>query len=180
MVGSEGTLGIITKIVLKLLPKNTHNVLMLVPFYKAEQACEAVSASFRAGVIPSALEFMERDAIDWAIKYIDGINVDIKAEIQAHLLIEVDGNYPDVLMLEAEKIMNVVEQFETDEILFADSEDQKNALWRMRRGVAEAVKANLDYIKAETLTETLEFVDDLPNGTEIEFDDLITKISIVK
>src|SRR5436190_16120590 len=47
MVGSEGTLGVITKAVLKLLPKNSHNVLMLVPFYKAEQACEAVSAIFR-------------------------------------------------------------------------------------------------------------------------------------
>ena len=156
MVGSEGTLGIITKIVLKLLPKNSHNVLMLVPFYKAEQACEAVSAIFRAGVTPSALEFMERDAIDWAIKYIDGINVDIKAEIQAHLLIEVDGNYPDVLMLEAEKIMNVVEQFETDEILFADSEDQKNALWRMRRGVAEAVKANSVYKEEDTVVPRYE------------------------
>lgn len=156
MVGSEGTLGIITKIVLKLLPKNTHNVLMLVPFYKAEQACEAVSAIFRAGVTPSALEFMERDAIDWAIQYIDGINVDIKAEIQAHLLIEVDGNYPDVLILEAEKIMNVVEQFETDEILFADSEDQKNALWRMRRGVAEAVKANSVYKEEDTVVPRYE------------------------
>ncbi|HQA75468.1 FAD-binding oxidoreductase, partial [Flavobacterium sp.] len=64
MVGSEGTLGVITKIVLKLIPKNNHNVLMLVPFYKAHEACEAVSAIFRAGITPSALEFMERDAID--------------------------------------------------------------------------------------------------------------------
>lgn len=156
MVGSEGTLGIITKIVLKLLPKNAHNVLMLVPFYKAEQACEAVSAIFRAGVVPSALEFMERDAIDWAIKYIDGVNVAIKDEIQAHLLIEVDGNYPDVLMLEAEKIMTVVEQFDIDEILFADTEDQKNALWRMRRGVAEAVKANSVYKEEDTVVPRYE------------------------
>ena len=58
MVGSEGTLGIVTKIVLKLLPQNKHNVLLLVPFYKAEQACEAVSAIFRAGIVPSALEFI--------------------------------------------------------------------------------------------------------------------------
>jgi glycolate oxidase len=42
---------------------------MLVPFYKAQEACEAVSAIFRAGIIPSALEFMERDAIDWTLKY---------------------------------------------------------------------------------------------------------------
>lgn len=156
MVGSEGTLGIITKIVLKLLPKNHHNVLMLVPFYKSVEACEAVSAIFRAGIVPSALEFMERDAIDWTLRFIDGINVPVKEAIQAHLLIEVDGNYPDILFAEAEKIMEVLEHFEIDEILFADTDDQKNALWKMRRGVAEAVKANSVYKEEDTVVPRYE------------------------
>lgn len=156
MVGSEGTLGIITKIVMKLLPKNSHNVLMLVPFYKAEQACEAVSAIFRAGIVPSALEFMERDAIDWTLKFNNNINVIVKDEVQAHLLVEVDGNYPDVLFQEAEKIMTVVEQFEIDEVLFADTEDQKNALWKLRRSVAEAVKANSVYKEEDTVVPRYE------------------------
>ncbi|MEK8179734.1 FAD-linked oxidase C-terminal domain-containing protein [Flavobacterium buctense] len=151
MVGSEGTLGVITKAVLKLLPKNNHNVLMLVPFYKANEACEAVSAIFRAGIVPSALEFMERDAIDWTLKYNDNINVNVNEQVQAHLLIEVDGNYPEILMLEAEKILSVVEQFEIDEVLFADTEDEKNALWKMRRSVAEAVKANSVYKEEDTV-----------------------------
>lgn len=156
MVGSEGTLGVVTKAVLKLLPKNTHNILMLVPFYRAEQACEAVSAIFRAGIVPSALEFMERDAIDWSLKYVDGISVIVQPDHQAHLLIEVDGNYPEILMLEAEKIMGVLDQFEIDEILFADTEDQKNALWKMRRGVAEAVKANSIYKEEDTVVPRYE------------------------
>ena len=156
MVGSEGTLGIVTKIVLKLIPKNTHNVLLLVPFYKAEQACESVSAIFRAGIVPSALEFMERDAIDWSVKYLEGISVDVKPEHQAHLLIEVDSNYPEILMQEAEKILEVVEQFEIDEVLFADTEDQKNALWKMRRGIAEAVKANSIYKEEDTVVPRYE------------------------
>ena len=156
MVGSEGTLAIITKIVLKLLPKNTHNVLMLVPFFKAEQACEAVSAIFRAGIVPSALEFMERDAIEWTLKYNSNISIDVKPEVQAHLLVEVDGNYPEILFQEAEKIMTVVEQFEIDEVLFADTEDQKNAIWKMRRSVAEAVKANSIYKEEDTVVPRFE------------------------
>jgi glycolate oxidase len=156
MVGSEGTLGVITKIVLKLLPKNNYNVLMLVPFYSATEACEAVSAIFRAGIMPSALEFMERDAIDWTLKFVDGISVQVKEGIKAHLLIEVDGNYPDILMQEAEKIVTVVEQFEIDEILFADTEDQKNALWKMRRSVAEAVKGNSIYKEEDTVVPRFE------------------------
>jgi glycolate oxidase len=156
LVGSEGTLGIVTKIVLKLLPQNKHNVLLLVPFYKAEQACEAVSAIFRAGITPSALEFMERDAIDWTLRFIDGVNIEIKENIAAHLLIEVDGNYPEILMQEAEQILNVVEQFEIDEVLFADTEEQKNALWKMRRAVGEAVKSNSVYKEEDTVVPRYE------------------------
>ncbi|QYJ68365.1 FAD-binding oxidoreductase [Flavobacterium litorale] len=156
MVGSEGTLGVITKIVMKLLPKNSHNVLMLVPFFKSEQACEAVAAIFRAGIVPSALEFMERDAIDWGVRFLGSVQLDIKDDIQAHLLIEVDGNYPDVLFAEAEKIMGVVEQFAIDEVLFADTEDQKNALWKLRRVVGEAVKSNSIYKEEDTVVPRYE------------------------
>jgi glycolate oxidase len=156
MVGSEGTLGIITKIVMKLLPQNKHSVLMLVPFYNANEACEAVSAIFRAGIVPSALEFMERDAIDWSLKFVEGLNVQVKPEIQAHLLIEVDGNYSEILLAEAEKIMMVVEQFKIDEVLFADTNEQKNALWKMRRSVAEAVKANSIYKEEDTVVPRYE------------------------
>ncbi|WP_396172613.1 FAD-binding oxidoreductase [Flavobacterium sp.] len=156
MVGSEGTLGVITKIVLKLIPKNRHNVLMLVPFYNANQACEAVSAIFRAGIVPSALEFMERDALDWTLKFVDNLSVSVKDGIEAHLLIEVDGNYPDILMIEAEKILSVVEAFEIDEVLFADTEDQKNALWKMRRSVGEAVKSNSVYKEEDTVVPRYE------------------------
>ena len=156
MVGSEGTLGIITKIVMKLLPQNWHNILMLVPFFNAGQACEAVAKIFKAGIVPSALEFMERDAIDWTLQYVDGVNLNIKDAVQAHLLIEVDGNYPEVLFAEAEKITEVLEQFEIDEILFADSEDQKNALWKLRRAVGEAVKSNSVYKEEDTVVPRYE------------------------
>jgi len=156
MVGSEGTLGVVTKIVLKLTAAVPHNVLLLVPFFKMEEAAAAVSAIFKAGIVPSALEFMERDAIDWTMQFTDVPDLNLKPEIEAHLLIEVDGNYPDILMNEAEKILTVVEQFQIDEVLFADTIEQKNALWRLRRNVAEAVKQNTVYKEEDTVVPRFE------------------------
>lgn len=151
MIGSEGTLGVITKIVFKLIPYPQHNIVLLVPFNSAEKACEAVSAVFRAGIIPSGMEFMERDAIDWVRKFEADINIEILNEVQAHLLIEVDGNDIDLLYKDAEKITEVMIQFECGEILLADSAAQKDMLWKMRRKVGEAVKSNSVYKEEDTV-----------------------------
>lgn len=156
MIGSEGTLGIITKIVFRLIPHPQHNLVMLVPFNSAEKACEAVSAVFRAGITPSGMEFMERDAIDWVRQYNDDINVAVPDEVQAHLLIEVDGNDMDVLYKDAERINEVVSQYDAGEVLFADTADQKNMLWKMRRKVAEAVKSNSVYKEEDTVVPRAE------------------------
>ncbi|SEW30706.1 FAD-binding oxidoreductase [Chitinophaga arvensicola] len=156
VVGSEGTLGIVTKIVLRLIPLPKNDLLMLVPFRSAESACEAVSAIFRAGYTPSAMEFMERDAIDWVSQYVQSSAVKIEDDIQAHLLIEVDGNYPEVLMQEMEGIAGVVEGFDIGEILFAEDSQQKDELWKLRRRVAEAVKANSVYKEEDTVVPRAE------------------------
>lgn len=155
-VGSEGTLGVVTKIVFKLIPLPKHDLLMLVPFYSAEKACEAVSAVFRAGITPSAMEFMERDAIAWSIKYAGEVNFSIKQEWEALLLVEVDGNNMDVLYADCEVISNVMQQHECDEILFADTTDQKAALWKIRRKVGEAVKSNSVYKEEDTVVKRAE------------------------
>lgn len=156
VVGSEGTLGIVTKIVLRLLPKPTHDLLMLVPFFSAEQACAAVPEIFKAGVIPSGMEFMERDAIDWTLKFVDDVNIEIKDNHQAHLLIEVDGWNEEVLLQECEKIAEIVERFGCDEILFAENQAQKDGLWKLRRKVGEAVKSHSIYKEEDTVVPRYE------------------------
>ena len=141
LVGSEGTLGVVTKIVLKLIPHPTRDLLMLVPFREARAACEAVAAIFHAGITPSGLEFMERDALVATRDFTGDTTLKIRDDHAAHLLIEVDGNDADLLMQECEKIVEVLESFPTDDILFAESVQQKEGLWSLRRKVSEAVKA---------------------------------------
>jgi glycolate oxidase len=156
MVGSEGTLGVITKIVLKLIPHPTHTLLMLAPFYDAQKACEAVAAIFRAGITPSGLEFMERDALVWTQEFTGDTSLPVKDNHMAHLLIEVDGFDTDVLMKECEQILFVLDGFETDEILFAETEAQKNSLWSLRRKVGEAVKSQSIYKEEDTVVPRYE------------------------
>ena len=155
MVGSEGTLGVITKIVFKLISLPTKDITLLVPFDSAENACKAVSAIFICGITPSALEFIERDAIDWTIKYTD-INMKIEDNVQAHLLIEVDGNDIEQLYVDCEKISNFLNNFNCGDILIADSNEQKDRLWKMRRLVGEAVKSNSIYKEEDTVVPRAE------------------------
>ncbi len=138
IVGSEGTLGIVTKIVLRLIPHPKFDLLMLAPFNSLEKASEAVSAIFRAGITPSALELMEIDAITLASKILDSTAIPLTENLAAHLIIEVDGNNMDVLMGEMEAIAEVLSQFEAGELFFADDAQQKNELWKIRRKANEA------------------------------------------
>ncbi len=150
MIGSEGTLGVVTKIVTKLIPKPTQTVLMLGSFAENEAACAAVSAIFRAGITPSALEFMERKGVEWVIKY-DDIKFDLKDDANAFLMIEFDGDDLDVIFKDCEKTNMVLEEFNCSDVLFADTAQQKEDLWRMRRTMAESVKSNSVYKEEDTV-----------------------------
>jgi glycolate oxidase len=150
-VGSEGTLGIVTKIVLKLLPYPRYNNIMLAPFKSMDDAGAAVSAVFRAGIVPSCIEFMERDAITYVMDFLGDVTVPLADDTNATLLIEVDGNDLDNIQKDCEKIYEVLSNFEVGDILFADSDAQKADLWRMRRNIAYAVKKTNVTVEEDTV-----------------------------
>ncbi len=156
VVGSEGTLGFVTRIVLKLLPHPKHDLLMLVPFRDLEKAGAAVSAIFRAGFTPSALELVEIDALRIVSKMVDSSVVPVTEDTAAHLIIEVDGNHIDSLMAEMEAIAELLTAFDCGEVFFADDAQQKAELWKLRRRVAEAVKLAGYTIEEDTVVPRAE------------------------
>jgi len=156
IVGSEGTLGIVTKIVLRLIPHPKFDLLMLAPFNSVEKASEAVSAIFRAGITPSAMELMEIESIKLASKLCESTAIPITEGLEAHLIIEVDGNDLDVLMKDMEAIAEVLANFEVGELYFADDAQQKNELWKIRRKASEASVAAGYTIEEDTVVPRAE------------------------
>jgi glycolate oxidase len=144
MCGSEGTLGIITKIVFKLRGYPHKNVLLMIPFTTNEEACRAISAIFVAGITPSGMEFFEREAALKTFEYCEKVlnspvTTRLDGNMNAYLLCELDGNDEEVLMKDAERVMGVVEQFQVGEVLFAESAAQKSELWKIRKNISPAV-----------------------------------------
>ncbi|HYG14150.1 MAG TPA: FAD-linked oxidase C-terminal domain-containing protein, partial [Bacteroidia bacterium] len=146
---------IVTKIVFKIISYPKNNLLMLAPFADAELACAAVSEVFRAGILPSALEFMERSAVEISVNKL-GVSFDFKPATEAYLLVEVDGNDLEALYPQCEAIAAVLEQFGADDILLADTSEQKEHLWKIRRSIGELVKAHSIYKEEDTVVPRAE------------------------
>ena len=146
MCGSEGTLGIITKIVLKLRPHPTHDILLLAAFPDLETACKAISAIYLAGVVPSGMELIDRLSATLTQQYVEElfgtkIQIPSQPEIGSYLLIELDGNHPEVLFADAAIIGETISHLLVDDPLFAETAEQKDQLWKLRRQISPAVNA---------------------------------------
>ena len=156
IVGSEGTLAVVTKIVFKLIALPRLDMLMLASFENAIEACEAVAAIFKSGHQPSALELMERSAIDLVNTHNEHLSIKTDPLIDAYLLIEVDGDKTESLYSSCEGINDVLEQYGVKEVLFAESSDQKEQLWAVRRNISEAVKLHSVYKEEDTVVKRAE------------------------
>lgn len=149
LIGSEGTLGIITKIIFRLIPMPKIKKLMLAAFNDIEDCAKTVSKIFQAGITPSALELMENSAMNAAEKQLG--KKFPNGDAAAQLLIEVDGNYEESLNQDIEKIGEIVTENGAYDIILAEDNHKMNELWALRRCIGEAVKSISEYKEEDTV-----------------------------
>jgi glycolate oxidase len=149
LVGSEGTLAIVTRAICKLIPRPRFQKSLLVPFGSLEDAARAVGEILRSGVLPQAVEFMERNALLTAVEHL-GRSVPHQ-EAEAQLLIALDGNSEDLLDAEIETIGEAVMACGAVEVLLADDPRRQEELWSARNVIGEAVKKISAYKEEDTV-----------------------------
>lgn len=138
LVGSEGTLAVVTQATLKLVPLPRCRRTLLAPFPDVAAAARTVAKVFQRGVTPCALEFMERAAVAAAEerkgrKFPGG-------EAPALLLIELDGMHEAPLDAEAETVCSVCLEEGAADVLVAETREKRESVWDLRRSIGEAVK----------------------------------------
>ena len=139
IVGSEGTLGIVTKATIKLLPKPTQRVGLLALFEDEETAISTVPKIMTEGrIIPTSIEFMDKLSVKTSCEY---LNEHLPyQEAGAMLLIEVDGNKEDVVNADSETIGELCLDNNAIEVYVADNHTTRERIWSVRRNIAEAFK----------------------------------------
>ena len=140
IVGSEGTLGIVTKAVLRLLPLPKTAISLLIPFSSLFAAIETVPKIIKSKAIPTAVEFMERDVILAAEKYLGTQFPDSSAD--AYLLLNFDGNSKGEIESIYENVAHICLDAGAEDVLIADTQERKEAIWKARGAFLEAIKAS--------------------------------------
>jgi glycolate oxidase len=138
MVGSEGTLGIITKIILRLVPLSRYIVDLLVPFPSVEAAIAFVPKMItEAKVLPASIEFMDQPSLALTSKFLNSLLP--YAGAGAHLIIELEGNDKEVLFKEYVRIGKMCLSNQALEVYVADNRNTREKIWKARKAIAEAV-----------------------------------------
>jgi glycolate oxidase len=137
IVGSEGTLAIVTQVVVRLIPKPPSHATLRATFDGVEDAVDAVGAILRARVVPAAIELVDADCLDAVTRYL-GESL-APAGTAALLLIEVDG-FPEAVSAEAHLVEETCRASGATEVLRARSAEDRESLWRVRRELSPALK----------------------------------------
>lgn len=140
MVGSEGTLGIITKATLKLLPLPKKAISLLVPFNDLGQAIDTVPKIIKSKSIPTAIEFMEREAITAAEEFLGKKFPDNSAN--AYLLLTFDGNSLEEVESAYEKVADICLEQGAIDVFISNTEERQESIWSARGAFLEAIKAS--------------------------------------
>jgi glycolate oxidase len=149
IVGSEGTLCIVTEIILKLIPLPQYKRTLLAPFDSLRNAAEALTKIFMNKIIPSAAEFIEQAAIKAAENKLN--KKFPHSDAAALLLFEVDGNRDDILDEQAENIGEICLNNGAIDVFTADNPEKQADMWQMRRNIGEAVKSIGIYKEEDTV-----------------------------
>jgi glycolate oxidase len=150
MVGSEGLLGVVTCMVLRLIAMPKHQLLLLVPFKTAREAAVAVNEVLLSGITPSALELMETSGVEISAAATH-TPFPFHSDAAFYMLIELDGDNPEILMQQAETLYPVLEKCGGLDVMIADSSDLKEQWWKVRRGIGETVKQTSVYKEEDTV-----------------------------
>lgn len=145
IVGSEGTLAIVTEVTLKLIPFPPERTTLMAPFPTLEAAAGAVAGIFAAGITPSTCELLSQRALACAEEHTGKTFPAEVREAEASLLLEVDGHHSDDVERDGERLGELVLELGALDVLLAGTEEKARELWDIRRAMGEAVKAQGDY-----------------------------------
>jgi len=140
IVGSEGTLGIVTKAILRLLPLPKKSLSLLIPFEDLETAIETVPKIIQSKSIPTAIEFMVRDTIIAAEDFLGKEFPDNSSN--AYLLLTFDGNSKEEVELAYETVAHICLEEGAIDVYISETEERQEAIWSARGAFLEAIKAS--------------------------------------
>lgn len=144
IIGSEGTLGIITKATLKLLPLPAKRISLLVPFPSLSQAINTVPLIIKSKAIPTAIEFMQREVIKDAEVYLGAKFPDSQSD--AYLLLMFDGNSTEEIEKDYFSVANICLEQGALDVLISDTEERNESIWKPRGAFLEAIKNSTTYM----------------------------------
>lgn len=144
MIGSEGTLGIITKATLKLLPLPKKAISLLIPFLSLERAIRTVPLIVKSKSIPTAIEFMQREVILDAEKYLGKKFPDSSAD--AYLLLKFDGNSTEEIENAYDNVAKICLEQGALDIFISDTSEREESIWKARGAFLEAIKGSTTYM----------------------------------